>query len=186
MQIKHNIEAGQLVIGASGLAAAISDMKGASKTWHKLTHVVAASAVVHAHTTGDVRPIQAALMAMPRGSKANSMRKYFETFAPVKWSEVAKKFKFKAERQVKTILEGGDVDLLAAILNKHWSDMGPVESADNFKPFDLQKKLVSLLNIANKRLEEDNGPVKRETMTAVEVNKLAETIRTLFPNGEAA
>lgn len=181
MQIKHQITAGQLIKGQSELAAAIVEMKGASKVWHKLTHTVAASAAVHAHLTGDIRPLSAALKAMPAGAKTNSMRQYFLNFAPVKWSAVAKKFKFHDTRQVKTLIEGGDNDLLTALLNTHWSSCGPVETADNFKPFNLEAALIRVLNQANKKLEEDNGEVKRETVTAVDINKVAEFIRATFP-----
>ncbi len=184
MKINHTITAADLFKGTTDLAAGIVQMKGASKAWHILTHKVAASAVVHAHLTGDIRPIQGCLMAMPAGAKTNSMRRYFETFAPVKWSDTTKKFKFKGERQVVGLIEGADNDLLTAVLSRHWSSMGAVESADTFKPFDLQAKLLSLVKSANKALEGDDKD--KQTVKPEDLNKVAALIRELFPNGEAA
>lgn len=184
MFIKHNITAGE-VINAAQWANKLVELKGAAKQFHKLSHQMAASAVIHAHQHGDTRFIANVLEVMPKGAKTNNMRNYFLAYAPVKWSDAGKKFKFHADKQLKNIMDAdGPVDALANILNTHWSSCGPQDTADNFKPFDLQAKLINLLNAANKKLEEDNGPVKRETMTAVDVNKLAETIRTMFPEAE--
>lgn len=169
-----------LLTGTTALAEGISKLKGHSREWHKLTQQVAASAVVHAHTTGDIRPLDACLRAMPAGSKTNNMRQYFLNFAPVKWSDTTKKFKFVDTRKVVGIVEGADNDLLTAVLNKHWSSCGPVEKADNFKPYDLKAKLLRLVLDANKALEGENKD--KQTVKGVEVNAVAELIRQLYPD----
>ena len=95
-----------------------------------LTHQMIASACIHAHLFGDIRGIDAVIKMMPAGAKTNSMRNYVLMFAPVKWSDVSKKFKFIVEKQVRNIMsaDSGHVDMLTEMLNKHWSSFGPKET----------------------------------------------------------
>lgn len=177
---KHAISAAE-ILSPKDFAAKLVVLKGAAKEWHKLTHVMIASAVCHAHVFGDIRGIKAVIDMMPAGAKTNSMRQYVLTLGPVKWSEAGKKFKFDDSKQVKTIMEGGNNDLLSRILNDHWSSFGPTESAKTFKPFDIVAKLEALVKEANKRMEADNGPVKLETMKATDINAVLELAKRLAP-----
>lgn len=173
------------VLSPKEFVAQLPALKSAARHWHHLSHQMIVSACVHAHLFGDIRGISTVIDMMPAGTKTNSMRNFVLMFAPVKWNATAKKFKFQADKVVSDLMsaDGAHVDMLCEMLNKHWSSFGQVEKADTFKPFDLQAKLASLLKEANKRLDADTGPIKREKMTATDVNKLAETIRTLFPEG---
>lgn len=180
MQIKHQITAAE-ILTPKAFAEKLVVLKGAAKEWHKLTHQMIASAVVHAHIFGDIRGIDAVIKMMPAGAKTNSMRQYVLTLAPVKWSEASKKFKFNADAQCKGIMTGDDNDRLSRILNDHWSSFGPKETAKTFKPFDLVAKLEALVKEANKRMEADNGPVKLETMKAADINAVLELAKKLAP-----
>lgn len=184
MQINHAITAGD-ILSPKAFAEKLVVLKGAAKEWHKLTHLMIASACVHAHQFGDIRGISAVISMMPQGAKTNSMRNYVLMFAPVKWSDAGKKFKFCAEKQVKDILasDSGHVDMLAELLTKHWSSFGPKESAESFKPFDLKAKLDRLMKDMNKALEAPDAAI-RETIKSADVNAVAELRRQLF--GEAA
>jgi hypothetical protein len=187
MKIAHKMDAGDLIKGQPHLVAAIKEFKGATKQWHQLSHQLIASAVVHAHLTGDIRPIGAIIMVMPKGAKTNSMRRYVEKHGPVKWSEVKKAFKFDGLKQRKELLSGedaSDVEMLSSILNTHWSDMGASETGDNFKPLDFEGRLLRLISDANKALDGENKD--KETVKAAEVGALSELYRKLYPNGKAA
>lgn len=180
--VKHNITADQL-LKPNEMANGLVTLKNAAKEWHKQTHLLIASAVVHAHQFGDIRGITAVINMMPAGAKTNSMRQYVLTLGPVKWSDASKKFKFDDSKQVKSIIEGGNNDLLTRILNEHWSAYGPTEKAETFKPFDLKAKLDRLMKDMNKALEQPDANI-RETIKAADVNAVAELRRQLF--GEAA
>lgn len=180
--VKHAITAGE-ILSPKEFAAKLVVLKGAAKEWHKLTHVMIASAVCHAHVFGDIRGIKAVIDMMPAGAKTNSMRQYVLTLGPVKWSDAGKKFKFDDAKQVKTIMEGGNNDLLARILNDHWSSFGPTEKADSFKPFDLKARLDRMMKEMNKALEAPDAAI-RETIKAADVNAVAALRRQLF--GEEA
>jgi hypothetical protein len=198
MKIAHKMDAGDLIKGQPHLVAAIKEFKGATKQWHQLSHQLIASAVVHAHLTGDIRPIGAIITVMPKGAKTNSMRRYVEKHGPVKWSEVKKAFKFDGLKQRKALLSGesdgtpegkvihdaSDVEMLSSILNTHWSDMGASETGDNFKPLDFEGRLLRLISDANKALDGENKD--KETVKAAEVGALSELYRKLYPNGKAA
>lgn len=181
MIIKHAITQAEL-LNPQQLVAKLAVLKGVAKEWHKLTHQMIASAVVHAHSFGDIRGISAVINMMPAGSKTNSMRQYVLTMAPVKWSDAKKAFKFDSGKQVKDLLAGGNIDLLNRILNDHWSSFGAVEKADSFKPFDLKAKLDRLMKDMDKALEGENR--ERETITPAQINQIKELRRAIF--GEAA
>ena len=182
MITNHKITADQ-ILKPNEFMAGLAGLKNAAKEWHKQTHLMIASAVVHAHQFGDIRGISAVIALMPSGAKTNSMRQYVLTLAPVKWSEASKKFKFDPVKQVKDILTTGDVDRLTRILNEHWSSYGPTEKADTFKPFDLKAKLDRLMKDMNKALEQPDANI-RETIKAADVNAVAALRRQLF--GEEA
>jgi hypothetical protein len=187
LTVAHKMEASHLIRGQAHLVSAIKDFKGTTKQWHQLSHQIIASAVVHAHLTGDIRPIGATLAIMPKGAKTNSMRRYVERFAPVKWSEVKKAFKFNGATQKQALLDGDNaecVELLTAILSTHWSSMGATESADNFKPLDLEARLLRLIKDCNNALDGENKD--KETVKAADIGELSALYRKLYPNGKAA
>lgn len=180
MIIKHAITAAE-ILTPKAFAEKLNVLKGAAKEWHKLTHQMIASAVVHAHIFGDIRGLSTVIKMMPAGAKTNSMRQYVLTLGPVKWSEAKKTFKFDQNKQVKGVMTGENNDLLARILNDHWSSFGPTETAKTFKPFDLVAKLEALVKEANKRMEADTGPVKLETMKSTDINAILELAKKLAP-----
>lgn len=180
MQIKNDMNATMLV-GESGFAAKLVELKGAAKHWHRLSHQLIASAVVHAHKSGDIRQINAVLKVMPAGAKTNSMRRYIETFGPVKWSDAKKCFKFHGPKQNQQV-DQGDNDQLVGLLTKHWSEFGQKESADSYKPMDLQARILRLITDANKELDGEHKD--KSKLTNVEVNALAELHRKLWPTAE--
>ncbi|WLV27435.1 hypothetical protein [Pseudomonas phage BUCT640] len=175
------------ILGKDQITAGLVALKSFNKAWNEATQQLAASATVLAHEHGDVRAIRAMLAMMPKGAKTNSLRRYFERYAPVKWSELKKEFKFDGNKQHKGVRQGEteeDLALFSGILNTHWSDCGPAETADNFKPIDLQARLLRLVKDCNKELE---GEFKDQAkVTADQVNQLNTLLRQMFPNGEAA
>lgn len=178
MQIKNTLTQETLIVGQANLTAGIVALKGLAKDWHRESQRVAASAAIHAHTTGDIRPISAVLAVMPQGAKTNSMRDYFAAFAPVKWSDTLKKFKFDGSKKVEGVLTGADNDLLSALLTRHWSTMRKPEKAESYKPFDAGAALLKLIKTAKAELEgehKEQAVTKLETLTALET-----TYRTLF------
>lgn len=175
----------QLIRGQGKLMAASVNFYNTSKDWQANSQVMAASACFHAHMTGDVRAINVVVASMPKGSKLNSLRDYFAAFAPVKWSEAAKRFKFDGSKLVALL---GDDDapheLLTAMLAKSWWEMRAEEKASTYKPFDLGAKLLRLVKDSNKVLEE--GDKTKETLTKTEVAALEDLVRRLYPEGKRA
>ena len=171
-----------LIRGQGKLMAATVDFYNTSKQWQAQSQVMAASAAYHAHATGDIRAINVVIASMPKGTKANSLRDYFSAFAPVKWSETTKRFKFDGSKQVVLVTgDGVEHELLGKMLAKSWWEMRKEESADTYKPFDLGAKLLRLVKDSNKVLEE--GDKTKEKLTKVEVAALEDLVRRLYPNG---
>ena len=154
-----------------------------SKAWLAQSVILAASVAIHAHVTGDIRPMVAMIGSMPKGSKANALRDYMVAFAPVKWSDTTKKFKFDGAKQVANIVENGvePCELLVKLLATEWHTMAKAESADTYKPFDLAAKLLRLVKDSNKVLEE--GDKSKESLTKQEVAALEDLVRRLYPDG---
>ena len=174
----------QLIRGQGKLMAASVDFYNSSKQWQAQSQVMAASAVYHAHSTGDIRAINVVVASMPKGVKANSLRDYFAAYAPVKWNETAKRFKFDGSKQVVLVTgDGVEHELLTAMLSKNWWEMRKEETADTYKPFDLGAKLLRLVKDSNKVLEE--GDKAKEKITKAEVAALEDLVRRLYPNGLA-
>jgi hypothetical protein len=172
----------QLIRGQGKLMAATVDFYNTSKAWQAQSQIMAASAAYHAHATGDIRAISVVVASLPKGSKANSLRDYFAAFAPVKWNETAKRFKFDGAKQVVLVTgEGEQHELLTQMLAKNWWEMRKEERADTYKPFDLGAKLLRLVKDSNKVLEE--GDKTKETITKSEVAALEDLVRRLYPNG---
>ncbi|MNV81741.1 hypothetical protein D3C71_1754230 [compost metagenome] len=112
----------------------------------------------------------------------NSLRDYFAAFAPVKWSETTKRFKFDGSKVVTLVTgDGVEHELLGKMLAKSWWEMRAEEKADSYKPFDLGAKLLRLVKDSNKVLEE--GDKTKETLTKTEVAALEDLVRRLYPNG---
>jgi hypothetical protein len=171
-----------LIRGQGKLMAASVDFYNTSKNWQAQSQIMAASAAYHAHATGDIRAINVVVASMPKGTKANSLRDYFAAFAPVKWSEATKRFKFDSSKQVTLVTgDGVEHELLSAMLAKSWWEMRKEETADNYKPFDLGAKLLRLVKESNKALEE--GDKTKEKITKAEVAALEDLVRRLYPNG---
>lgn len=175
----------QLIRGQGKLLAASVNFYNASKAWQAESQVMAASAAYHAHMTGDIRAINVVVASMPKGAKVNSLRDYFTAFAPVKWNETAKRFKFDGAKQVVLVTGDGEQhELLTAMLAKSWWEMRKEETADTYKPFDLGAKLLRLVKDSNKVLEE--GDKTKETLTKTEVAALEDLVRRLYPEGKRA
>lgn len=171
-----------LIRGQGKLMAATVDFYNQSKDWQAKSQVMAASAAYHAHATGDIRAINVVVASMPKGAKANSLRDYFAAFAPVKWSETTKRFKFDGSKVVTLVTgDGVEHELLTQMLAKAWWEMRKEETADSYKPFDLGAKLLRLVKDSNKVLEE--GDKTKETITKAEVAALEDLVRRLYPNG---
>lgn len=171
-----------LIRGQGKLMAACVGFYNASKAWQAESQVMAASAAYHAHVTGDIRAINTVVASMPKGAKVNSLRDYFSAFAPVKWNETAKRFKFDGSKQVVLVNgDGVEHELLGKMLAKAWWEMRAEEKADTYKPFDLGAKLLRLVKDSNKVLEE--GDKTKETLTKTEVAALEDLVRRLYPNG---
>jgi hypothetical protein len=171
-----------LIRGQGKLMAATVDFYNTSKQWQAQSQVMAASAAYHAHATGDIRAINVVIASLPKGTKANSLRDYFATFAPVKWSETTKRFKFDGSKQVVLVTgDGVEHTVLTLLLNKNWWEMRKEENADTYKPFDLGAKLLRLVKDSNKVLEE--GDKTKEKLTKTEVAALEDLVRRLYPNG---
>lgn len=171
-----------LIRGQGKLMAATVDFYNTSKQWQATSQVMAASAAYHAHATGDIRAINVVIASLPKGTKANSLRDYFAAFAPVKWSEATKRFKFDGSKQVVLVTgDGVEHELLGKMLAKEWWTMRAEEKADSYKPFDLGAKLLRLVKDSNKVLEE--GDATKEKITKAEVAALEDLVRRLYPNG---
>lgn len=174
------LQISDLIRGQGKLMAATVDFYNTSKQWQATSQKMAASAAFHAHATGDIRAINVVIAAMPKGTKLNSLRDYFIAFAPVKWNDTAKRFKFDGSKQV--VLVSGDGvqhDLLVKMLDKPWWEMRKEEGADTYKPFDLKAKLLRLVKDGHKALEE--GDKTKETLKADEVTAVENLIRKLYP-----
>lgn len=171
-----------LIRGQGKLLAASVDFYNQSKDWQAKSQIMAASAAYHAHATGDIRAINVVVASMPKGAKVNSLRDYFAAFAPVKWSETTKRFKFDGSKVVTLVTgDGVEHELLGKMLAKNWWEMRAEEKADTYKPFDLGAKLLRLVKDSNKVLEE--GDKTKETLTKTEVAALEDLVRRLYPNG---
>lgn len=157
--------------------AVVAFQKGTAK-WREVSHQVAASCVLHAHVTGDYRPCLAMIEAMPKGVQTNSLRRYFESLAPLRWSESLKKFKFDATKR-DPIIEGNAVKM-EQLVSTYWWDFGKNESADNYKAFDMEARLRRLLKDAEKALENKQAGEIRETVTSRDVNTLNELINRMY------
>lgn len=165
-----------LIRGQGKLLSACVEFNQTSKRWQQEGLIISASVCVHAHITGDIRPVIALIGSMPKGTKTNSMRDYIMKFAPVKWSDVKKTFKFDATRQDKTIMDDGN-GVLKTMLETKWWEMRKQEDADTYKPFNLEARVLSLVKAARAALEE--GDKTKETITSVEVGMLEELARKL-------
>lgn len=171
-----------LIRGQGKLMAATVDFYNTSKQWQANSQIMAASAAYHAHSTGDIRAINVVIASLPKGTKANSLRDYFAAFAPVKWSETTKRFKFDGSKQVVLVTgDGVEHELLGKMLAKNWWEMRAEEKAESYKPFDLGAKLLRLVKESNKVLEE--GDKTKEKLTTTEVAALEDLVRRLYPNG---
>lgn len=171
-----------LIRGQGKLMAACVAFYNNSKAWQQESQVMAASAAYHAHVTGDIRAINTVVASLPKGAKANSLRDYMAAFAPVKWSEATKRFKFDGSKQVVLVTGDGEQhELLTRMLAKNWWEMRAEEKADSYKPFDLGAKLLRLVKDSNKALED--GDKTKEVITKAEVAALEDLVRRLYPNG---
>ena len=157
-----------------------------SKAWLAQSVILAQSVVIHAHVTGDIRPIAVMIASMPKGSKANALRDYMTAFAPVKWSDTTKKFKFDGTKQVSNIVDNGvePSELLVKLLSTEWHSMAKAETANSYKPFDMKATLLKLVLKSNKVLEE--GDKTKETLTKAEVAALEDLFRKLYPEVKSA
>lgn len=169
-----------LIRGQGKLMAATVDFYNTSKQWQATSQRMAASAAFHAHITGDIRPINVVVAAMPKGTKLNSLRDYFSAFAPVKWNETAKRFKFDQSKVVALLGEDGTQhDLLVKLLDTPWWTMRKEETADTYKPFDLKAQLLKLVKDGNKALTD--GDKTKETVKPADVAAVETLIRRLYP-----
>lgn len=174
-----------LIRGQGKLLVATAEFCKSGRQWQADSQVLAASAAFHAHATGDVRPLNGMIAAMPKGTKVNALRDYFTAFAPVKWNETAKKFKFEGSKQVELVTaEGTAHDLLPQLLNKAWWEMAKAEDAKSYKPFDLKAKLLQLVAKGNKVLEE--GDKTKEVLTKVEIAALEALVVRMYPEAKSA
>lgn len=121
--------------------------------------IAAVSTTLHAVLHGDCILINRLISAMPNGSRVNALRAWFETFAPVEYSEKSKEFtlhKANAAQQ-RTDCEASEDGLCADIragMLEMWTSLKP---EPDYKPTDLTKMLAKLVADANKRMKANKG-----------------------------
>jgi hypothetical protein len=183
------MNANELIRGQGKLMQGIVELVATGKKYQQQTQVISASVAVHAHITGDIRPLNGMVKHMAKGMKLNSLRDYFQMYAPVKWSELKKEFKFDASKQVKNVADlnadEGARELMTALLNTPWWEMRKQEDdVDQYRPFDMKAKLLSIVKAADKALTE--GDKTKETITTDEVLALRGLMLKLYPDLQAA
>lgn len=77
----------QLIVGASAIQRAINGVIKSATNAQARIHEVACSALAHAAQHGDVTLAAKLVYGLPKGVRANLVRKWFGTFGPIKFSD---------------------------------------------------------------------------------------------------
>lgn len=84
----------KIVSGQKAIEAAILRVHTKGQAFQLAAHTAACSVLAHVGKHGDVRVVQtlvqAMIQAMPASSRINSLKLWFETFGPIKFSEDGK------------------------------------------------------------------------------------------------
>lgn len=133
-------------------------------------HNVAVMCAVHAVQHNNYTPIINLVDAVGKGMRANSLRKWMIEFAPVKWGDVetttddgktktVKGFVYnKTKAEAIKAKYGTDMDALAKDLNE--ATFVEFDPEPEFKSFDLDKAIASLLKRAEGIAEDDSKKSK--------------------------
>lgn len=127
---------------------------------------IAASALVHLATHGDIRVIRAMIEQFPEGLRVNSMLAYLERFGTVQ-------VLIDPDTEVQTIVHNASKKLnLAGALETQW---WKAKKPEVYKPLDLDAMISNVIRLADARMQKG---VSKEKGDNIDAKKLA-ALKTL-------
>lgn len=140
MKKKTVIRKIDIVVGSEKIERLILAIKVGGIKLDRMIHQAGVSALNHVELHGDPVHVNNLVDAMPKGSRVNALREWFEAFGKVSYDEKTKKFKYNGAKHT----------LLKDSIKKSWVVFKPDVK---YIPFDYDTKLEQFFKLAFARAE---------------------------------
>lgn len=142
----------------SAFADALKSIVNCGKKLDRSIQRYAVSAIMDATIHGNPNRVNDLIKNMPKGSRVNAVRDWFKTFGPVEYDKKTKEFtldKGLADAGRKEIADGAVLpEVIAVSVTTPWTDFSPEPP---YSPIDFSDMILKAVNIAQKRLDADEG-----------------------------
>lgn len=148
---------------ATAIRANIATVHATGKQLEKLAHETALAILQHVETYGEVSLANKLVEALPDMSRRNSLKQWFMEYGKMTYSMKKKQLVFK--KDFVTDIPGGTATPFWKLVKE-----------EEFKPFDLTKKVESLLKAA------ENAEAEADERNKIDPTLLARLKAAIAPN----